>query len=253
LHGLTNPNAMTAAQWHFAAPTRPIEELYDYRQDPLNLNNLIGSPNHLLVLERMRQAHQDQLRRHRDLGFIPESEAWRLFDGTTPWEAGRDGHVDLEPLFKAAAQVGVADETDLSANLESPNPGVRYWGAMGLAARETLSESALQQLGTALQDPSMAARIEAANALARHGRIDIALPVLVAALSDDSLDVVLHATRTIELLGTAAGDAVPAMRQTVERAEHIRPPDTAVVIPGDKDLAWFISMSANAFLSHVDR
>lgn len=252
LRRLADPHAMTAPQWRYAAPTRPIEELYDYRADPLNLRSLVASPEHRPVLERMRQALLDQLRAHRDLGFIPESEAWRLFEGTTPWEAARDGRVDPEPLFAAAGQVGVAGEPDLLANLASPNAGVRYWGALALAAREHLSHTARERLRDASQDSSMAARIEAANALARHGRIDLALPVLVAALQDDSLDVVLHAVRTIELLGPAAGTAVPAVRQVVARAERIRPPDTVDAVPGDQDLAWFISMSAHAFLARVD-
>lgn len=250
---LADARTMTAAQWHFAAPTRPIEELYEYREDPLNLRNLAASPDHRQTLERMRQAIHGQLRAHRDLGFIPESEAWRMFEGTTPWEAGRNGRVDLEPLFEAAAKVGVADEPELLPNLASDNPGVRYWSALALAAREDLSHTARQKLREALQDPSMAARIEAAHALARHGHIDTALPVLVAALEDDSLDVTLHAARTIELLGPAARGAIPAMRRVAARAERIRPPEVVDAIPGDQDLAWFISMSAHAFLGRLDR
>jgi N-sulfoglucosamine sulfohydrolase len=252
LRRLADARTMTGPQWHFAAPRRPIEELYAYREDPLNLRSLIGSAEHRPALERMRQALDDQLREHRDLGFIPESEAWRLFAGTTPWEAVRSGRIDLEPLFDAAAQVGVADERDLLANLASDNPGVRYWGAMALAVRDDLSPGARQRLRESLQDPSMAARIESANALARHGEIAAALPVLISALEDASLDVTLHAARTIELIGPAAGDAVPAMRRAVARAERIRPPGLVDAVAGDQDLAWFISMSAKAFLANVD-
>ena len=35
---LTDRKKMTSAQWHFAGPTRPLEELYDCRKDPQNLN-----------------------------------------------------------------------------------------------------------------------------------------------------------------------------------------------------------------------
>jgi N-sulfoglucosamine sulfohydrolase len=251
LRRLADARTMTGPQWHFAAPTRPIEELYDYHDDPLNLRSLVGSADHRATLDRMRQALYDDLRAHRDLGFIPESEAWQLFEGTTPWEAARNGRIDLDPLFDAAAQVGAAGEADLLVNLTSGNPGVRYWGALGLAARGNLSRAARERLRKSLHDPSMAARIEAANALARHGETRTALPVLVAALQDESLDVVLHAARTIELLGSAAHEAMPAMRQVVARANSIRPPDAVDAVPGEQDLAWFISMSAGAFLARV--
>jgi N-sulfoglucosamine sulfohydrolase len=248
---LADARTMTPPQWHFAAPARPIEELYDYREDPLNLRSLAGSAEHRAALERLRQALHDELRARRDLGFIPESEAWRVFEGTTPWEAARDGQVDLEPLLAAAAHVGTAGEADLLANLTSGSLGVRYWGALGLAAREELSHDARERLRESLLDSSMAVRIEGANALARHGETRTALPILVAALQDESLDVTLHAARTIELLGSAAREAIPAMRQVVARANSIRPPDAVDAVPGEQDLAWFISMSAGAFLARV--
>ena len=49
---LASQKKMTPAQWHFAGPTRPPEELYDCVADPQNLNNLAG-----------KQEYQDQLRR----------------------------------------------------------------------------------------------------------------------------------------------------------------------------------------------
>lgn len=249
---LADADTMTDAQYHFAGPTRPPEELHDYRDDPLNLNNLADSPEHRHVLQRLRQAHRDQLREHRDLGFIPESQAWNRFESTTPWEAGQSGEVDLEPLFHAAEMVGFADEPALLKNLQSDDAGVRYWGAIGLAARDSLSDEAKQQLRARLDDPSPAARIEIANALARHGDVDTALPVLIDALQHESLDVLLHAARTIELLGDDARDAADAMRQARDRAHDIRPPETAGIVIGEKDLAWFVTMSIDAFFNRLN-
>ena len=36
---LAKREKMTDAQWHYAGPTRPIEELYDCQTDPQNLKN----------------------------------------------------------------------------------------------------------------------------------------------------------------------------------------------------------------------
>ena len=112
---------------------------------------------------------------------------------------------------------------------------------VGLAKRE---------LRRKLGDPSLAARIEIANALATHGDIPNALPPLMNATQHENLIVVTHAVRTIELLGERAKSAKHAMEQALRRAEVIRPPDTpaTVVLPGDKDLAMFVAFSCRACL-----
>lgn len=252
---LADRNTMTDPQWHFAGPRRPVEELYDTQADPQNINNLADSPEYRDVLQRMRQAHRRHVRQTRDLGFLPESEQWKLAEQATPWEAAREGRVDIARLFEAAERVGTADEAALLDSLEDDNPGVRYWSALGLAARKELSDDARDRLDTALGDSSPAVRIEAANALARHGRIDRALPALTEALNHERLAVVLHATRTIELLGEAARDALPAMRGASTRAERILGPDTPLseVSPGREDMAMFIGFSADAWLERINQ
>jgi hypothetical protein len=101
-----------------------------------------------------------------------------------------------------------------------------------------------------LQDESPAVRIEAANLLTLRGEPDLGLPVLAAALELEDLTSVLHAARTIEMLGEDARSAVPAMEKVLARAYKIRPPDLSpvVVASGEQDLAMFVAFSANAFL-----
>jgi len=252
---LSDPNRMTKSQWHFAGPTRPAEELYDCNVDPQNLNNLAGSVTHRDVLEQMRKAHRQHLRNTRDVGFFPESEAWRFCEGTTPWDAARKEDVDLAALYEAASQVGLADESAFLENLKRDRPSVRYWGVIGLASSEDISEKARRALELALDDPSAAVRIEAANLLARHGDKESALPVLSQALANLDLNIVLNAARTVELLGDSAIDLVPAMKQVLVRAGRIRPADTpaTIVQSGDQDLAMFISFAVNGFLSRVEK
>ena len=61
IYGLTNRETMTAAQWQFAGPTRPREELYDCRTDPLNLYNLAGSDEQQRLLSSMRAVLADSM------------------------------------------------------------------------------------------------------------------------------------------------------------------------------------------------
>ncbi len=250
---LTNQKTMTPAQWHFAGPTRPVEELFDCKKDPQNLKNLAASKEHQDVLQRMRKAHREHLRKIHDVGFFPESEAWKFAKGTTAWHAARRPNADLDPLQEAALQVGLADEAAFLSNLRNDNASIRYWGVIGLMGIEEMSPQATAVLKTALKDKSPAVRIEAANLLARRGDAKLALPVLRKTLKSSNLNVVLHATRTVELLGGVAADLTPEMQEVVKRAEQVRPPDTpaTVVQPGDLDMAMFIGFAANGFLSRV--
>ena len=247
---LTDSKKMSPAQWHFAGPTRPVEELYDCQVDPQNLKNLADSEDHQKILKRLRNAHRKHITQTVDLGFLPESEAWEMFAKQNGWELGQSGQLKIEPIQRAAAQVGTADETALVKKLQSKNASIRYWAALGLAYHPELRLETKQQLRKVLTDSSPAVRIEAANTLARAGDPNPALRTLIKDLAHENLIIVTHAARTIELLGPQAIVAKEPMAVALKRAETIRPPDTpaTVVLPGDKDLAMFVAFSCRAFL-----
>jgi len=251
---LTDKQKMTVAQWHFAGPTRPVEELYDCQTDSQNLKNLAGSEKHQKILNRLRKAHRKHISQSADLGFLPESEAWEMFSKQTGWELGQNGKVKMGPIHKAAAQVGVADEATLANNLHSENASIRYWGAVGLTYLGSLSDSTRKVLHEKLKDPSPAVRIETANVLARHGDPKPAIQALIKDLAHENLIIVTHAARTIELLGPKAIAAKAPMSAALKRAEKIRPPDLSpvIVLPGDKDLAMFVAFSCHAFLQALE-
>jgi len=246
---LTDAGEMTSAQWRFAAPTRPPEELYDCEADPLNLDNLAEQKKHQEVLERMRKAHREHIESTNDLGFIPESEAWKQFEGTTGWEAGKD--LDLESIFDAAARVGMATEAEIAEHVNDKDPSIRYWSALGLGAQPELSQSALVKLLQQLdRERSNAARTEISTALLRHASMKKGLINLIAELKKDDLTAVLHAARNLEVHWSKSAEAIPEMKALRDRCYEIRPPDTppTVVTTGEQDLAMFVAMTANAFL-----
>ena len=246
---LAKEKKMTPEQWHFAGPYRPVEELYDCLNDPRNLKNLAKSKKHKNILGRLRSEHIQHITDTVDLGFLPESEAWTMFGKRSGWELGQSKSIPFNEIRNAAVQVGIASESEFLKNLESENSVVRYWGAIGLTAKKTISNKAKGILKTKLKDPSYATRIEIANALAVHNEINEALPALTDAVNHENLIVVTHAARTIELLGEKAAVAKPAMKKALARAIKIRPSETpaTVVLPGDKDLAMFVAFSCHAF------
>ncbi len=259
----TDEEKMTAAQWQFAGPTRPVEELYDCEADPMNLNNLASDPEQSERVSSLRETLVDHLFATSDFGFIAESEAWRLTSGTTPWSLTRDSGTSQEQedakgsitaAMSAAFAVGATgQERDLSL-MVSGETYMGYWSAIALNAVAEISAVEKAELTKNLSHISPAVRIEAANALIRHGHPKAALNPLVTELASDDLTAVLHAIRTIEILPKPPVDAIPAVKELIARCEIIRPPETppTVVTAGEQDLAMFIMMSAHAFLKKAE-
>lgn len=232
---------MTDAQRHFAGPTRPLEELYDGEADPLNLNNLAGSPAHQEVLSRMREALNESLMEKRDLGFMPETELWKQIEGTTPYDWAQTDAYDIAALKKAAEAVGRDDFTVLRGNLQHEDPGVRYWGAMGYTAASSLPSAEVAALREALNDPAEIVRIEAATALLHHGHEAEGLETLIEMLGHEDLTVVLYAARAIELGGEKSKPAYGAMKALYDKYESTT-----------YDPEWFIKFSTEGFLNRVE-
>ena len=240
---------LTPAQAHFIGPTRPTEELYDSKKDPQNLNNLATSKEHQQTIQKFRTALESKIVATKDLGFLPESLAWELSKNTTPYEMARKDY-PIKDILKVASMVTETTPTPVHSHLAADHPAIRYWGAVGLSAAKSLSPEDITALKKALKDDVAAVRIQAADALARHGKVAPALPVLAKALHHENMAAIQHAARTIELLGAKAIPLVDAMRECDARMKVIRPPGTSpVVVQPDKDMAMFIGFSTEAFLA----
>jgi len=252
---LTSKDKMNPSQWHFASPTRPAEELYDCQKDPKNLTNLAGKSEHKDILKQLRKKLNQHLIESRDLGFLPEYEAWKLFENSSGWEVGKSGKPDLKIILRAASKVGMSVEKELLKKLRSKDMLVRYWAVIGLnSITQKIGEESKKALRNALKDSSPSVRIEAANILMNIGESKIALPTLINELEHENLIVVTHSARTIELLGKQAINAKGAMQKCLKRAYKIRPPDLSpvIVLPGDQDMAMFVGFSCNAFLNNLN-
>ena len=252
---LTNKETMTPAQWHFAGPTRPVEELYDCEKDPLNLNNLANNELHLRNLINYRSQMQEQRTNKQDLGFIPEAIAWNWFAGKSPYlDKAKLKAFDLPAIYQAADLVGKGKESDFFALLKSNNPALRYWGAIGLASMNELSTEASLELLTLTKDESPTARIAAADAMGRHGNKFMAALILVQQLENKDPNVVLYAARTMELLKLKEAKGYAAMKRLDERVAKLYPQTTAAtfVLSREQDLAMFTHFSTQAYLKHFE-
>jgi uncharacterized sulfatase len=203
------------AAW-LMSPTTPPEELYDTQTDPHEMRNLVGSPAHREVLDRLRAVLHDWMIDTRDTGLLAEVEMCRRAKGRSPYDMARgQGEYEIERILDAAEQVGKGPEScpSLVRLLADKDAGVRYWAATGLTALGPDAKPAEAALETALADESPNVRLAAAEALCRIGGEKRGLPVLVEALEDPDERLRLQAAITLAALGENARGAKEALRK----------------------------------------
>lgn len=246
---LTNRESMTDAQWQYAGPDRPAEELYDCDQDPLNLHNLAGEPGHRNQLQKMRQQLQQQLTDTQDRGFVPEA-LLPGYAGRTAAETVQVSAAALARYRQNAQHVGL-ESSDFFAN-QSGTDVEWFWTGIGMLS-SGVSESTEQRIMrqfAKIQRQGVPQTIEVCHALVRHRDSAPGLQYLIQATRHQDLRIVLHATRTLELLGVKARAAIPAVEDVAKRCRSILPAATTAtfVQTPEQDMAMFIGFSANAFL-----
>ncbi|MBN1422052.1 MAG: sulfatase-like hydrolase/transferase [Planctomycetes bacterium] len=206
----------------FFRPTKPLEELYDTREDPHEIRNLAGLPEYREVLERMRKVHGAWMVETGDVGFIPEAEFDLLKKRGPSWRADLDGTDLLARLRAMKALDGKGEEAipKYVQALADPDGAVRYWAVVGIhvATRsDRAREEAKAILAKHLQDPSTVVRVAAAHALCDWGETERALPVLVRALSEDPIGSArLAAAIALDAIGEKARPALDAIRASTK-------------------------------------
>ncbi|MBX7165442.1 MAG: sulfatase-like hydrolase/transferase [Pirellulales bacterium] len=164
---------LTPEQAQFWQP-RPAEELYDLADDPDEVHNLAGLPEHAATLVRLRAAVRQQAIDVCDVGLLPEAEMRRSAGNDAPWTMGHDpGRYDAELTFEIAdlaSRGGTDDLARLTELLTSDAAAMRYWAARGLGRLGPGAvRNAAAQLGKLLQDESSSVVCAAAEALAIQG------------------------------------------------------------------------------------
>ena len=238
-YALQRTGQATPAQSQYLSETRPAEELYDCRADPLNLTNLAADPNYSAELGELRQALDRRLIEARDLGLVPEIELLRASSTSTPMQWGASEAFDVRTVLAAAKLVGSQNVNAILDSMKDDNPAVRYWAVVACHSLSHRGESIVASLETCLNDPSPAVQIEAAAVLGKRRNHPEALERLVELTRGGNQTVILHAARMLEWIGD------PATRAAIESlAERFADE------PGD--LAWFIRFTTSGYLRRVD-
>lgn len=197
---------------------KPIEELYDLRQDPDELHNLAETEGYQDIKNTLRGKLHDWMLTHHDLGLLPEAEYMIRSAGSTPYDYARTSdRYQVQKILETAEMVGSAGEADLLPLLKDEDSGVRYWAIMGLIQLPGLSESTISTLSNLLNDDSPSVRIITAEALLRAGDYPKAVEILGELVQDDRPWVALEAARTIQLVGDDAKPIIPIIYRVLEK------------------------------------
>jgi len=216
LRWLAAEGELVGPQKFFMEPTKPVEELYDTQADPHEIRNLVGSPRHRNVLERMHRVLAKWIADTYDVGFLPEAEMHIRAEGKTPYEMARQVRQYPQQRILAAAELVHKRPTDLPkliGLLEDRDSAVRYWAAVALGALGPEAAPASEALTRALTDPGPNVRFAAAGALCKLGRCEGTLDVLVKGLKDKRPYVILQAARELENVGDKVCPVVPQIQQ----------------------------------------
>lgn len=193
---------------------KPTEELYDMRADPDSIHNLATDPAHQERRGRMRAALRNRVLANMDNGFVPEGSALEGYDASHA-----PGALPMDRVFEVATLASdrnAANLPKLTEALEDPCEPIRWWAAQGctmLGAKALPAEAALRER---LTDKSGAVQVAAAEALARLGKLDVALPVLERWVQQtDTPPFAVQAANVLDRLGEAARPALPTLKNAL--------------------------------------
>ena len=159
---------LNEVQAKLVQPTRPTEYLFDIREDPWEIVNLVEDPAYESDLARLRTATYEHMRDIHDVMFIPEFEMVERAGPLCPYKARTDyAYNPLDEMIEAAELVGGgAEAIPLQIKLlEHDSDVVRYWAAVGIFAGRDILEGHTDILFDFLDDPAPFVAVEIAAAL----------------------------------------------------------------------------------------
>ncbi|MCR9197022.1 MAG: sulfatase-like hydrolase/transferase [Planctomycetaceae bacterium] len=173
---------------------RVSEEFYDNTADFDNVNNLIAAPEHQAMIAELKAALRKKQLELFDSGLLPEKmrERRAAANNLTIYEMVRDKKLyPLETYLDAADLALERDTANLShfvEQLNSDDPGLRWWAIVGLNLFEEQAKPATAALTAAMQDDAHEIRMMAAWTLIKTGQPDDALACLEELLNLDQRD-----------------------------------------------------------------
>jgi len=197
------------------ADNKPVEELFDLVNDPMELNNLAMDPDYLGTLHKMRNAHLSWSTRVGDTGLIPEPilRDWEQVHQQPIYSIWRNNNIPVDEIQETALSNDVMLFTN---NLLHTNEVVRYWAATGIGNYSINANPQLRSLLiTLLEDEYPSVQIAAARALSKLGYEETGLPTLTLSLQSSDEWVRLNAALVLDEIGEKSRPAQDKLKEVM--------------------------------------
>ncbi len=196
---------------------KPLEELYDLKADPYELNNIADHEDLQETKTELKAALHAWMEETRDLGLLAEAEYMIRSQASTPYDYARSSAYQTDELIATAELVGTQDAAAITATLAHEDSGLRYWGVMALRNLPSLQPASIDLLKSLLEDESPSVQILAAETICIHANNAKAVEVLGKWVLDERPWLALQAARSIQLIGPAARPLIPKLYQVLEK------------------------------------
>jgi hypothetical protein len=184
---------------------RPAESLYDLKNDPWELHNLVNDPDMQPLLDSMREALKENIIRSKDIMFLPEYERALISKQTTPYEYRPDEeNYSINKIYAAASLSGKRGKDILLQQIKLLNDNnkiIRYWAITGLKAQPSeLLKKHKHVLENTLQDNYPPVRIMGASICYELFADEKAKNILIDYCKNKNANLALLALQNIDYL-----------------------------------------------------
>lgn len=224
LHRLHNAGLDTEQSRKLWEP-RPFEELYDIENDPHEQHNLASDSRLANVKARLTKKLQSWILETRDSGFLTEPEMHRraIEAGVAQYTIlHSDATYPIQRIFDAADQASRPDGRLLSGGAD---PALDFWAIQQRIIRDDRSDESHRFLHSKLKSGNPVVRATAAEALARFGNEEPAIPVFRQLLAMKEPNLRLYVARS---LAVSFDNVKPLEREVrAARKEMLAPPGSS--------------------------
>ncbi|MGB6219762.1 sulfatase family protein [Haloferula sp.] len=164
---------------------QPVEELFDLKSDPWEIENLASDPAHAEKLVAMRERLKAEMIELKDTGVIPEPMWDELAGNGTIAGYVSSPKFDLKEAVAAAFLFGDPSQFDgasLRSHSTHADPVIRYWALLGNLNSILMSGGSVEVKPKLLDDEVSVNRVVAAEVFCAAGKKDEGHKALLAEL-----------------------------------------------------------------------
>ncbi len=219
---------------------RPLEYLYDLKNDKWEMNNLALDPKYASILKDMRKAMFGRIKEVKDVHFLPEYELDQIAKKTTAYEYRQSKKLyPLKKVVKAASLVGQGKEVIAKQLkfLKHKNPVVRYWASVGLHVQGENMKDHKGLVLEAMKDSYPCVKIEMAALAWELFQDAAAKQILSEQLKGDNAYLAWQVLQSILYMEEAKAKAfLPNVNETMQIGKNKKSPLSASIVQGSIDL-----------------